>query len=42
MMDIVQMLATNCLALKGKVLNDKFGIEKGLMTTVHAATAKNS
>ena len=28
---------TNCLA--PKVLNDKFGIVKGLMTTVHAATA---
>ena len=30
---------TNCLAPIAKVLNDKFGIEKGLMTTVHAATA---
>jgi glyceraldehyde 3-phosphate dehydrogenase len=30
---------TNCLAPLAKVLNDKFGIEKGLMTTVHAATA---
>lgn len=30
---------TNCLAPVAKVLNDKFGIEKGLMTTVHAATA---
>ncbi len=29
---------TNCLAPMVKVLNDKFGIEKGLMTTVHAAT----
>ena len=30
---------TNCLAPIAKVLNDKFGIVKGLMTTVHAATA---
>jgi glyceraldehyde 3-phosphate dehydrogenase len=30
---------TNCLAPIAKVLNDKFGITKGLMTTVHAATA---
>ncbi|MDR1122260.1 MAG: type I glyceraldehyde-3-phosphate dehydrogenase [Dysgonamonadaceae bacterium] len=30
---------TNCLAPIAKVLNDKFGIIKGLMTTVHAATA---
>ncbi len=30
---------TNCLAPVAKVLNDKFGIEEGLMTTVHAATA---
>ena len=30
---------TNCLAPVAKVLNDKFGIDKGLMTTVHAATA---
>ncbi len=30
---------TNCLAPIAKVLNDTFGIEKGLMTTVHAATA---
>lgn len=30
---------TNCLAPIVKVLNDKFGIVKGLMTTVHAATA---
>ena len=29
---------TNCLAPMAKVLNDKFGIEKGLMTTVHAYT----
>ncbi|HPS43227.1 MAG TPA: type I glyceraldehyde-3-phosphate dehydrogenase [Treponemataceae bacterium] len=30
---------TNCLAPLAKVLQDSFGIEKGLMTTVHAATA---
>ena len=30
---------TNCLAPVAKVLNDTFGIEKGLMTTIHAATA---
>ena len=30
---------TNCLAPLAKVLQDNFGIEKGLMTTVHAATA---
>ena len=30
---------TNCLAPVAKVLNDKFGIEKGLMATIHAATA---
>jgi glyceraldehyde 3-phosphate dehydrogenase len=30
---------TNCLAPVAKVLNDTFGIVKGLMTTVHAATA---
>ena len=29
---------TNCLAPLAKVLNDEFGIEKGLMTTVHAYT----
>jgi len=29
---------TNCLAPITKVLNDKWGIEKGLMTTVHAVT----
>lgn len=29
---------TNCLAPFAKVLDDKFGIEKGLMTTVHAYT----
>jgi len=30
---------TNCLAPLAKVLNDKFGIVEGLMTTVHAGTA---
>jgi len=30
---------TNCLAPVAKVLNDKWGIKRGLMTTVHAATA---
>jgi len=30
---------TNCLAPIAKVLNDKFGIEEGLMSTVHAVTA---
>ncbi|WP_243317627.1 type I glyceraldehyde-3-phosphate dehydrogenase [Geothrix paludis] len=30
---------TNCLAPLAKVLNDTFGIKRGLMTTVHAATA---
>lgn len=29
---------TNCLAPIAKVLNDKFGLEKGFMTTVHAFT----
>lgn len=29
---------TNCLAPIAKVLNDKFGIEEGLMTTIHAVT----
>ena len=30
---------TNCLAPLAKVLNDKFGIVEGLMTTIHASTA---
>lgn len=30
---------TNCLAPIAKVVNDNFGIKRGLMTTVHAATA---
>jgi glyceraldehyde 3-phosphate dehydrogenase len=29
---------TNCLAPMAKVLNDTFGIERGLMTTIHAYT----
>lgn len=30
---------TNCLAPVAKIMNDKWGIESGLMTTVHASTA---
>uniref|UniRef100_A0A6G1SEQ3 Glyceraldehyde-3-phosphate dehydrogenase n=1 Tax=Aceria tosichella TaxID=561515 RepID=A0A6G1SEQ3_9ACAR len=30
---------TNCLAPLAKIINDNFGIEQGLMTTVHATTA---
>ncbi|BFZ54421.1 hypothetical protein PYCC9005_001457 [Savitreella phatthalungensis] len=30
---------TNCLAPLAKIIHDKFGIEEGLMTTVHATTA---
>ncbi|XP_064634948.1 glyceraldehyde-3-phosphate dehydrogenase-like [Lineus longissimus] len=30
---------TNCLAPLAKIINDNFGIEEGLMTTVHATTA---
>ncbi len=30
---------TNCLAPIAKVVNDNFGVKRGLMTTVHAATA---
>lgn len=33
---------TNCLAPMAKVLNDKFGIVKGLMTTIHAYTNDQS
>ena len=40
-MDIVSNASctTNCLAPMAKVINDRFGIENGLMTTVHATTA---
>ncbi len=30
---------TNCLAPMAKVLHDRFGIEQGLITTVHAYTS---
>ena len=33
---------TNCLAPVAKVLNDTFGIEQALMSTIHAATAKQT
>ncbi|MEI8000764.1 MAG: type I glyceraldehyde-3-phosphate dehydrogenase [Actinomycetes bacterium] len=33
---------TNCLAPMAKVLNEQFGIERGLMTTVHAYTSDQS
>ena len=33
------LCTTNCLAPIAKVLNDKFGILDGLMTTVHSTTA---
>lgn len=33
---------TNCLAPVAKVLNDKWGIKRGLMTTIHAATASQN
>lgn len=40
-MDIVSNASctTNCLAPLAKVINDEFGIEEALMTTVHAVTA---
>ena len=41
-MDVVSNASctTNCLAPLCKVLEDNFGIEQGLMSTIHAATAK--
>jgi glyceraldehyde 3-phosphate dehydrogenase len=41
-MDIVSNASctTNCLAPLAKVVNDAFGIERALMTTVHASTSK--
>lgn len=33
---------TNCLAPVAKVLNDEFGLEKGLMTTIHAYTGSQN
>lgn len=30
---------TNCLAPLAKIVNDNWGIEEGLMTTIHAITA---
>ena len=41
-MDVVSNASctTNCLAPLAKVVNDEFGIEQALMSTIHAATAK--
>lgn len=41
-MDVVSNASctTNCLAPLCKVINDNFGIEYGMMSTIHAATAK--
>ena len=33
---------TNCIALVAKVMNEKFGIKKALMTTIHAVTAEQN
>lgn len=33
---------TNCLAPMAKIINDKFGLAEGLMTTVHSATASQT
>merc|ERR1712031_126658 len=40
-MDVVSNASctTNCLAPLAKVINDEFGLDEGLMTTVHAVTA---
>ena len=40
-MDVVSNASctTNCLAPLAKVINDNFGLNEGLMTTVHAVTA---
>merc|ERR1719238_1381766 len=38
-MTTIHASTTNCLAPLAKVLQDNFGIEEGLMTTIHAATA---
>jgi len=35
---LLRFLTTNCLAPMAKTLNDSFGIEAGIMTTVHAYT----
>ena len=42
-MDVVSNASctTNCLAPMTKVINDTFGIEQALMSTIHAATAKH-
>jgi glyceraldehyde 3-phosphate dehydrogenase len=34
----LESCTTNCVAIVAKVLNDRFGVQKGLMTTVHAVT----
>ena len=43
-MDIISnsSCTTNCLAPIAKILNDKYGIEEGLMTTIHAQTASQA